>query len=288
MIRSGSKLSACSSILYASLTIRSCKLKTTQTKQKILNVHSCVKMNPIHVFLTVLNCYFVTSEMSTCSQRQMQDAWMRTMSEDIKCRPRPTIIPVTVTSPHHTIMSPTHVQVNRCSGSCPQAHSSYHSCVPGKVSAKEVPVMLSPLSITPGVQDTVCSSVTVEEHDTCTCGCHVSPRDCHGKQHYIAHMCQCSCDHAEKAECTARGWDWDSNLCLCKCPGSPYPTCPTGYYFDYLENCQCLPKWMAALPALEIVFVVVLLGFFCILLSLCQCYRRRSGLFKHLRSGIYI
>lgn len=48
---------------------------------------------------------------------------------------------------------------------------------------------------------------------------------------------------------------------------------------------QCVPSGYRAFTEIEIVFVIVLLGFICTLLSLAQCYRRRVGLFKHLRSG---
>ena len=87
-----------------------------------------------------------------------------------------------------------------------------------------------------------------------------------------------------------RGWDWDPRLCQCSCPshGLPYPACPTGYIFDYLEQCKCVDKrassWEAG-SAEEVVFVVTLLGFISLIVSLAQCYRRRIGLFKHLRPG---
>ena len=110
-------------------------------------------------------------------------------------------------------------------------------------------------------------------------------------QVYVPHRCACECDHASKASCVARGWDWDPRLCQCGCPshGQPYPTCPSGYIFDYLERCKCVDKraviiWDAGYEE-EVVFVVTLLGFISLIVSLAQCYRRRVGLFKHLRPG---
>ena len=88
----------------------------------------------------------------------------------------------------------------------------------------------------------------------------------------------------------ARGWDWDPLHCQCSCPshGRPRPTCPSGYIFDYLERCSCVQQgifsWDAGWEE-EVAFVVVLLGFVTLIVSLAQCYRRRVGLFKHLRPG---
>ena len=63
-----------------------------------------------------------------------------------------------------------------------QAHSSLLSCVPDKVVTKEVPVMVTPVTVTSGVQEDVCTSVKVEVHESCKCGCEVVPRDCNPKQ----------------------------------------------------------------------------------------------------------
>ena len=63
-----------------------------------------------------------------------------------------------------------------------QAHSSLLSCVPDSVVTKEVPVMVTPVTVTSGVQEDVCTSVKVEVHESCKCGCEVVPRDCNAKQ----------------------------------------------------------------------------------------------------------
>ena len=228
------------------------------------------------------------SHMSSCSNHQMQSAWSRAVDQETLCRPRSVIIPLTPDHlshlpPSYTLLAPTHVQVTRCSGSCPQAHSSRLSCVPGQVSVSEVEVMLSPVSVSAGVQESVCASVRLEQHDTCECGCRVTARDCTDQQVYTPHLCQCSCDQGTRAQCLERGWSWDSDHCQCMCPGQPYPTCPTGYVFDYKYTCSCIAPHVPGITEEEIVFVVVLLGFITSVLSLCQCYRRKVGLFKHRR-----
>ena len=63
-----------------------------------------------------------------------------------------------------------------------QAHSSLLSCVPDKVVTKDVPVMVTPVTVTSGVQEDVCTSVKVEVHESCKCGCEVVPMDCNPKQ----------------------------------------------------------------------------------------------------------
>ena len=248
------------------------------------------------------------SSVSSCSNSQMQAAWMSNADPVTSCQPRPTIISLSEAASGlgHSLSAPTHVEVARCGGSCPQSHSSMLSCVPAKVTSKMVPVMVTPVTVTSGVQEDVCTSIRVEIHESCKCGCEVTPMDCNPKQvnyilfmirsklsfHvvqvYVPHRCACECDHSRKAECVVRGWDWDPRLCQCSCPshGLPYPACPTGYIFDYLEECKCVDfhlkggGWKE-----EVAFVIVLLGFVTLIVSLAQCYRRHVGLFKHLRPG---
>ena len=53
-------------------------------------------------------------------------------------------------------------------------------------------------------------------------------------------------------------------------------------YFQ--DECNCILVHGPAGPFEEIVFVIMLLGFSCLVISLVQCYWRRVGLFKNLRS----
>lgn len=222
------------------------------------------------------------SPMTSCTNAQMRAAWMKT--QDTRCRPRPTLVPVPVSESGHVILAPNMVEVMRCEGSCPQTQSASLSCLPGKVSYLTVPTMLSPMTVMAGVQETVCTTVRVEQHDTCNCGCHVTRDSCTRVQVYQPHLCQCSCDHEARSQCLSQGWHWDNNICEChKCP-QPYPQCSTGYMFDYKVNCQCIQVHRPAFPIEEIVFVIFLLGFSCMVISLVQCYWRKVGLFKHLRS----
>ena len=124
------------------------------------------------------------SGLSSCSNAQMQAAWMSKMDPATSCQPRPYIISLSEVAPDlgHSLSAPTHVEVARCGGSCPQAHSSLLSCIPASVVTQEIPVMVTPVTVTSGVQEDVCTSVRVEVHESCKCGCEVLPKDCNPKQ----------------------------------------------------------------------------------------------------------
>ena len=124
------------------------------------------------------------SGLSSCSNAQMQAAWMSKMDPATSCQPRPAIISLSEVAPDlgHSLSAPTHVEVARCGGSCPQAHSSLLSCIPASVVTQEIPVMVTPVTVTSGVQEDVCTSVRVEVHESCKCGCEVLPKDCNPKQ----------------------------------------------------------------------------------------------------------
>ena len=126
----------------------------------------------------------VNSELSSCSNSQMQAAWMSKADPVTSCQPRPTIISLSEAASGlgHSLSAPTHVEVARCGGSCPQSHSSMVSCVPASVASKMVPVMVTPVTVTSGVQEDVCTSIRVETHESCKCGCEVTPMDCNPKQ----------------------------------------------------------------------------------------------------------
>jgi len=224
----------------------------------------------------------VSSDPAICTSEQMQSIMGAGEGREV-CRPRPTIVEVPSLRQEHQLVAPSHVEVNRCGGSCPH---SYFSCVPSEVQYKDVPVILTERSITPGVVTSLCTSLSVEEHVSCQCGCKVRPEDCSSTQAFVPYECSCACmNKEERAACLAAGWHWDRSICQCMCPGRPYPACPSSYVFDYQEKCACVPLQYYAFTELELVFVILLVGFVGGLVSFVQCYRRRVGLFKHLRTG---
>ena len=58
---------------------------------------------------------------AACSAQQMQGAWLASLATS--CRPRPTLLSLgdlVTPAPGHTLAHPTHVEVDRCAGSCSQ------------------------------------------------------------------------------------------------------------------------------------------------------------------------
>ena len=224
----------------------------------------------------------VRGDLAVCSGDQMQTIMGVGEGREV-CRPRPTMVEIPTLSPEHQLVAPTYVEVNRCGGSCPH---SYFSCVKAETRYKDVPVILTERSITPGVITSLCTNLSVEEHVSCQCGCKVKPQDCSSKQTFVPYECSCACTNkADRAACISAGWHWDRSICQCMCPGRPYPACPSSYVFDYQKRCSCVPMQYYAFTELELVFVILMVGCIGGLVSFVQCYRRRVGLFKHLRAG---
>jgi len=219
---------------------------------------------------------------SQCTGSQMQSI-MAPKEGLTVCMPRPTMVEIPSLSPEHQLLAPTHVEVARCGGSCPH---SYFSCVKSDTRYKEVSVMLTERSVSPGVLKSLCTSLSIEEHLSCQCGCKVGPEDCSSKQEFLPYECSCVCENKEeRMKCLSSGWHWDSSTCQCMCPDRPYPICPSSYVFDYMTRCTCVPMQYYAFTELELVFVILLVGFIGGLVSVAQCYRRKVGLFKHLRNS---
>ena len=224
-------------------------------------------------------------EARQCSNSEMSRLWSQLLDPAVVCQPR--LETVALTAPvlaGHSLLAPTHLEVRRCSGSCSHSHS-LHSCLPTRRSQLEVEVVLSPLVAgREGVQQSVCGRVVVEQHEECQCGCETGPTQCNNNQTFLPLECRCVCtNRAARLSCLSSGRHWDPSLCLCLCPGRPYPTCPNGFIFDYLETCACTNTQLEAFTQLEFVFVLLLVSFLCGLTSLTQCYRRKIGLFRQLR-----
>ena len=67
--------------------------------------------------------------------------------KDTKCGPRPTIVSVSVPNEQHTLLAPTHVEVLRCQGSCPQAGHKQHVSFLGTIWGMSIWASLSILII---------------------------------------------------------------------------------------------------------------------------------------------
>ena len=170
---------------------------------------------------------------------------------------------------------PDTVAVSRCKGGC---NLPAHSCHPTQVAEREVEVMLVLARWPQGEHQVVCSSVQVEDHLACGCGCAVKPEHCSQRHYYQESTCRCLCRHTEeRAVCIESGRTWDHNSCSCNCPRHTWTSCSTGYVFDYSSSCSCvLISALASqglLPALLLLTLALL-----VLLGGVVALRRRRQL----------
>ncbi len=113
-------------------------------------------------------------------------------------------------------MTPTHVEVNRCAGSC---HNFKESCVSTKVVGKVVRVLLAKCGITVSRCDKECASVEVEEDVECGCQCGLTAQDCSPDQELMKDQCVCECkDRESEKNCHDSGRVWDRLTCSCQRP----------------------------------------------------------------------
>lgn len=143
--------------------------------------------------------------------------------------------------------------------------------------------MLMPQSSQGGVTANECSTVSVEEHLSCTCGCKTTADDCSEIQRFVPRECECVCaDSQAKHSCQTQGNYWDETSCSCLClPRAQWTACHTGYAFNpSIETCACVSISEYASSVLEILIVVLVSSMAMISFGLVQCYRTKTGLFR--------
>ena len=172
---------------------------------------------------------------------------------------------------------PDTVAVSRCKGGC---NLPAHSCHPTQVVEKEVEVMLVLARWPQGEHQVVCSSIQVEDHLACGCGCEVKPEHCSQRHYYQESTCRCLCRHTEeRTVCIESGLTWDHNTCTCTCPRHTWTSCSTGYVFDYSSSCSCVLISALASQGLLPALVLLTLGLVALLggaLVLIHRARRRD------------
>ena len=111
-------------------------------------------------------------------------------------------------------MTPSHVSVNKCDGSC---HRSGQTCLSVKTRNKTIPIMFGECGLKTGQCDKLCSNITVVEDVECACGCDTAALHCDTEIHRVNHnMCSCECqDQENKRQCLDRGHVWSEELCRC-------------------------------------------------------------------------
>jgi len=198
----------------------------------------------------------VSSE--TCSQEDKQLVW-QSLPE---CQPRNTLVKIPLPkNPNILQVVPSQVEVARCAGSCHSDDGLYQRCVAMGLLNTSVPVLYEEL-VDGGVQE-VCGVVEVETHTSCRCGC--EEVECSSLQVYDRRMCQCRCrDNGARGQCLVQyNKMWDPEQCQCQCRPEEWKECSTGFSYDGIYSCQCLPgpPISAATPLMVClgVLVVVLL-----------------------------
>eukprot|EP00095_Tigriopus_kingsejongensis_P011808 maker-scaffold71_size417697-snap-gene-2.16 protein:Tk11808 transcript:maker-scaffold71_size417697-snap-gene-2.16-mRNA-1 annotation:"GA20104" len=168
-----------------------------------------------------------------CSTLDKERIW----NEIPKCIPRDTL--VSLPPPEdETILEffPSQVMVPRCSGGCHLSGNHQHKCLPVPKSRYQKPIQVIAKR---GSQTFNCSTIELEAHRDCRCGCEIDASNCSADQVFVQTLCQCQCrDFDEQNKCQRTNDKfWDRNSCQCLCLPSVTKECSTGYNFDSIDTC---------------------------------------------------
>ena len=173
-----------------------------------------------------------------CTPSQQREA----LSDANSCEPRPTLINL---QDHLSDMNdviqviPEYKTVSRCGGSC---ELNSHGCMATATRSKSIDMMVVRKRHDRTQNEIECGVIVVEEDVSCSCDCPVQETNCSIEQYYDGSSCQCLCkDQSSRNECISRGMQWDPLLCMCICPPSLRKLCSTGYIYDFIDTCQCVP-----------------------------------------------
>jgi len=193
-----------------------------------------------------------------CSAEEKAEIWSFLPT----CQPRNILVSIPhPTDPDVIQYIPNQVEVPRCAGTCTQEGKLYHRCSANETGVLEVPVILERILGTQTVE--VCTYVKVEVHKSCKCGC--SPEPCTAKQEYNEKVCACTCrDLGAMGQCLVQyNKIWDTERCSCRCRPEEWKECNTGFVYDGIFTCQCLPgppiSASTGVTVTLAVFVVVLI-----------------------------
>ena len=105
-------------------------------------------------------------------------------------------------------------------------------------------MMLGKCGLSVGICAKECAVLTVTEHTSCRCDCHIKPDQCTtiGQHVFRPEVCACECrDDISKRQCLGQGHTWSEDNCQCGCPVATLAECGVGYMFDYNKTCSCVP-----------------------------------------------
>ena len=134
------------------------------------------------IVATILTlCTFFASNIQTSISDSYSDTVqdisscpIKTMYSGPKCEPRPQIVklPLPIDFVEVAEVLPASIEIQRCSGSCQEEHD-FHACIPSKKKMKNVDVVFRTYG-----NELQCSSIELEEHLECECGCDMTSISC--------------------------------------------------------------------------------------------------------------
>ncbi|XP_023349799.1 uncharacterized protein LOC111718439 isoform X2 [Eurytemora carolleeae] len=195
-----------------------------------------------------------------CTDTEKEKVW-NSLPE---CTPRNILVRVPFPPDPDTIQFiPSLVEVPRCAGTCHQEGQLYHRCAANETSQREIPVIIERVS--GQTTEEICTTVKVEIHLSCNCGCR--KETCHGNQEFNEKSCSCRCkDAGAMGQCLVQyNKIWDGERCLCRCRPEEWKECNTGFSYDGVYTCQCLPgpplsASSGIVVTLSVLVVVLLVG----------------------------
>lgn len=219
-----------------------------------------------------------SSQSTSCSDSTRQKIW----SQVPDCRPRQTLVPVNLpVNPNILQVVPNQVSVARCGGSCHTDQDYYQRCSVARRENITVQVLYQVLGEDGGLEEE-CKHLAVETHTECRCGC--QPLQCSSLQEFDSRTCECKCvDRGARGQCLVQyNKMWDSDNCQCKCRPEEAKDCMTGYKYDGVFSCQCLPvPYSAGTPLLVVMGVLVVILIAATVILYTQLKKRTRELKEH-------
>jgi len=214
-------------------------------------------------------------------------AYSDIMSSIPVCEPRETLVELPLPrDPMIEEVTPSHVLVPRCSGVCFQGNT-YHKCVPesGGRSSETFQVLFNRRNPQgSGQLEMQCSSINVETHTACKCGCDVDRSNCNSNQQFNEYYCKCRCsNYRARSACLQqrRTKYWDDENCQCLCLQSQWKECSTGYVYDPIDTCDCLPRsasrQMGEEPLIVILAILVVVSVIAVISCIYAYHKRKEN-----------
>jgi len=181
------------------------------------------------------------------------------------CNPRNITIKIPIPSdPHLNIINvvPREIEVPRCVGTCYNQDGNYKRCISTARVNTSIPVMYEVTVQGKASLQEMCASQEIEVHTACSCGC--ESRQCSSLQLFDERICDCRCaDQGARGQCLVQyNKVWDPDLCSCKCRPEEHKECSTGYNYDGVYSCQCLPASLSAATSIMVITGAMAVVFF--------------------------